>query len=79
MPKRKFPVQVAPAQIWARKRNWYKGQVKNIVGIIYRGAEILTPKEKHELDIVYAKIKVILENWTQNNRESKENYLAKKE
>lgn len=81
MPKRKFPAFATPAQTWARRRNWCKGQVTLIRNItsskLFR--EKLTQEEQYLVDKIYNCSKELLNSWTQNNKESKENYLTKKE
>ena len=81
MPKRKFQSQLTPAQTWARRRNWCKGQTTLIRNIVTAEQfyKMLTQEEQYLADIIYVQAKNLLSTWNQSNKESKENYLAKKE
>jgi len=66
------------AQRWARKRNWSKGMVVGMIGIIntLTKNKILTVGEQVALNVLQKRMREIIEEWNGNNLTSKELYLC---
>ena len=66
------------AQRWAQKRNWSKGMVVGMIGIIntLTKNKILTVGEQVALNVLQKRMREIIEEWNGNNLTSKELYLC---
>lgn len=68
------------AQEWANKRNWSKLLLSSIFGHTKGGIfrETLTDKELNQVLIIQKHALELLDNWDQNNPESKKEFIERR-
>lgn len=62
--------KATPKQIFARKRNWEKGQLMGMVGNLHR-FETLSNTERKYVEAITRRLQAIVDNWEIYNKAAK--------
>jgi len=76
---KKIAKPLSPAKEWARKRNWKKHQLSGIMANLATLSHCPTLLIFEQVSVLalFRRTKTVLENWDNNNKESKEAYLER--
>jgi len=68
------------AQLWARKRNMFKGRIASMVGLtdhLLSNGDVLTSVETVALRVASATLKDIIRHWEKGHESSKERFIRR--